>query len=135
MTATERPCPFPGLPFPDHSVGKTTGAKRVFIIYILVLKIPELQDWVDGSVRALAKAWGPEFRSPDSSTCVCNPKDLSTGKRDRWVPGSLWLVSLSQTASFRFNERPCFKGIRQRIVEKNIQCKGWGREGGGEGEI
>lgn len=46
----------------------------MFIIYILVLKISELQDWVDGSVRALAKAWGPEFKSPGTSKCVCNPR-------------------------------------------------------------
>lgn len=46
----------------------------MFIIYILVLKIPELQDWVDGSVRALVKAWGPEFKSPGTSTHVWNPR-------------------------------------------------------------
>ena len=46
----------------------------MFIIYILVLKIPELQDWVDGSVRALVKAWGPEFKPPGTSTHVWNPR-------------------------------------------------------------
>lgn len=49
----------------------------MFVIYILALKIPELQDWVEGSLRALVKAGVPEFKSPGTSTCACNPITLA----------------------------------------------------------
>lgn len=64
------------------------------------------------SQRLDVYAQHPEFGSPAShrrSSLVVYACIPGLGSRNRWLPGTHWLASLTKMSSSKFNERPYLK--------------------------